>query len=104
MFVAEKNGFYQIVNEYSTCEEIIESTEEILSTLKNLIFKKLNLNESCTHIGIIQTDRKKQVKVNDIKTSGHLLASQPEKIIFNLDSDKLRVLTLLRLQLWFIFT
>ena len=36
MFVAEKNGFYQILNEYSTCEEIIESTEEILSTLKIL--------------------------------------------------------------------
>jgi hypothetical protein len=99
MFVAEKYGLYQILNEYSTYEEIMESNEEISNILKSLNFKRLTLKGKYTHIGIIQTCFQKQIKVNDIKTCNHLVALHPEKIIFNLNSDKLRVLALLRLSL-----
>jgi hypothetical protein len=99
MFVAEKDGLYQIRNEQSTCEEIMESNEEISHILKNLNFKRLNLKRKCSHIGIIHTQLQKQIKVNDIKTSDHLVALHAEKIIFNLNSDKLRILALLKLHL-----
>lgn len=100
MFLAKEKGSYQLLNNHSNLEEINESMEQILYNFKSVNFKRIDRKIESINIGSIKVNTSKQVKIKDIKmTSNNLIPIQPEKTIFTLNSEKIRIIILLRFKL-----
>jgi|LakMenEpi03Aug12_release.lakeMendotaPanAssembly.Ray.scaffolds.fasta_scaffold220125_2 hypothetical protein len=100
MFLAKENGPYQILNNHSNLEEIIEPMEQILYNFKSITFKKIDKEMENINIGSIKINTSKEVKIKEIKiSSNNLIPIQPERTIFTLNSEKIRIITLLKVKL-----